>query len=85
MAKRLGSILEELDNIVADKDKDLVLEARALHAISNSIHVLKQINEHYSSVEADELSRRFMLAIKNNNVRKFESGVRAIKESKDKR
>ena len=82
MVKRLGSILEELDTIVAVKDKDLVIEARALHAISNAIHVLKQITEHYSDAEADELSRRFILAIKNNNVRKFETGIKIIKESK---
>ena len=82
MRKRLGSILEELDTIIADKDKDLVIEARALHAISNAIHVLKQIHEHYSADESDELSRRFMLAIKNNNVRKFESGIKTIKENK---
>lgn len=82
MAKKLGSILEELDSIVAHKDKDLILEARAMHAISNAIHVLKQINEHYSADEADELSRRFMLAIKNNNIKKFETGIRTIKEGK---
>ena len=83
MEKKLGSILEELDNIIPTKDKDLVLEARAIHAISNAIHILRQINEHYSDDDADVLTKSFILAVKNNNVRKFENRVRHIKESKN--
>lgn len=77
------SLLEELESLVPVKDKNLVLETRASHAISNAIHVLNMIKENYSIDEADELSRRFMLAIKNNNIKKFESGLKTIKENKN--
>jgi len=76
------SILEELDNILPKKDKDLVLESRASHAISAANHVLRLIHENYSTAESDDLTRRFLLAIKNNNPRKFEVGIKTIKENR---
>jgi len=75
------SILEELDNILPKKDKVLVLESRASHAISAAVHVLRLINENFPPGEADDLTRRFLLAIKNNNPKKFEMGIRVIKEN----
>ncbi len=80
----MASILEELDNILPKKDKDLVLESRASHAISAANHVLRLIHENYSYEEANDLTRRFLLAIKNNNPKKFERGIREITYRKSK-
>ena len=82
MSKKIGSILEELDSLVPAKDVHLVVEAKATHAISNAIHVLRLIDESFSIEEADDLRKRFLLAIRNDNMRKFETGMKSVKESR---
>lgn len=83
MKKKLKGILEELDSVYPEKDKHLVLESRAGHIIQSAINILKLIEENYDLDEANDLSRRFLLAIKNQNPKKFETGIQKIKEGKN--
>lgn len=76
-------MLDEISSILPEKDKHLIIESRASHIISSAINMLEMINENFSDDEADELSRRFVLAIKNKNPKKFDQGIKKLRESKN--
>ena len=82
MSRKFQNVLDEIDSILPSKDKNLVVESRASHAISSAINVMEMIKENFSAEEANDLQRRFLLAIKNSNPKKFEQGMKKLKGSK---
>ena len=83
MQKRTRSILDELDNMLAHRDKDNLVESRAGHVIQGAINLINFIKENYSADQADELERRLLNSIKGQDANKFVRGIRRIRnESK---
>lgn len=78
--KKIRSFLDEMDRLLPHKDKNLIIEARANHIITSSINMVQLIKENYPADQADELINRFYLAIKNSNPRKFQHGIKKIKD-----
>lgn len=76
------SILDELEQFLPAKDKELMVETRANHLISSAINFLRLLKENYSTEQYDELSKRFHSAIKNEDFKKFQRGIERLKESK---
>jgi hypothetical protein len=79
LQKRTRSILDELDGLLAHKDKDNLVESRAGHVIQGAINLINYIKENYDSETALELERRLLNSIRTQDVSKFNRGIRKIK------
>ena len=83
MQRKTKSLLEELNEFVIKKDKETVLEARAVHIIDSAINIINLMKESFSPEVAYELERRFLNSIKGADSSKFVRGIRKVKESKE--
>lgn len=82
---RTKSLIEELDLFVPQRDKHQVIEARASNVIAGAVNLVNLINESFTDDEAEELVRRLINAIKNQDPDKFNRKIREfrkIEESK---
>lgn len=79
MQKRTRSILDELDSMLAHRDKDNLVESRASHVIQGAINLVNYIKENYDAETALELERRLLNSIRTQDVSKFTRGIRKIK------
>ena len=82
MKKATRSILEELNNLNFNRNKEHLIETTGSNLIESVINLFEQINEHYTDEEALELERRFINSVKSADPRKFKRGVIKINESK---
>ena len=71
MQKKTRSLLEELESLYIERDRRLMLENRAHNIIDNAIRLLEQIEREYSSEQAENLTRKFLNAIRNKDSGKF--------------
>lgn len=81
MPRLSKGLFEELNRFVAKKDKEVVLESRAVHVIDSAINLLAFINENFDSDAADELCRRFINSIKTGDNSKFVRSVRKMRDT----
>jgi hypothetical protein len=82
MKLKTRSILQELNEIADVRNKDVLFENRATNIINSAINLLETLKKHYDPVQADELERRFINAIKGQDTAKFTRGIRKIAESR---
>jgi hypothetical protein len=82
LQKKTRSILDELDNLLAHRDREKLLESRANHIIQGAINLLAIIHENYDQDIALDLERRLLNAIKGRDASKFSRGVRNLKDIK---
>jgi len=76
------SILEELNQISKDRDRNHVVRNRAEHVIQGAINLIEQIEQHYDADTAKDLQNRLINSIRGKDGTKFERGIRkVIKES----
>lgn len=80
MKRRTKSLLEELDAIAIDRDSKHIVESRATHLIQSSINLLNLIKENFDEQTASDLEKRFIAAIKKQEVVKFTRGIRKIQK-----
>mgnify|MGYP003354036915 FL=1 len=78
MQKRTRSILDELDSLLAHKDRGNLVESRANNVIASAINLVNYIKENYSPEAADELERRLLNSIRSQDPNKFIRGVRRL-------
>ena len=83
MQKQTRSILDELASIGADRDRSRVIESRASNVIASAINLMNYIRENYDATTADELERRLLSSIKNQDPAKFTRRVRGLQENKE--
>jgi hypothetical protein len=81
--KRIRNIIEELDTILPERDRYIIIETRASHIITSAINLLRLIKESFPAEEADELSKRLMASIRNEDQMKFKRGIKKLKERRD--
>lgn len=80
--KKTRSILEELNQISIDRDRNFVVENRGEHVINSAINLIKLMETYYSSEEAKDLTNRLVNSIKSKDTSKFSRGIKKlIKES----
>ena len=72
------SILEELNQISKDRDRNHVVRNRAEHVIQGAINLLEQIDRHYDADTAKDLQNRLVNSIRGRYGTKFERGIRKI-------
>jgi hypothetical protein len=78
LLKKTRSILEELDSLRLQKDKENVTETRANHIIMGAINLINFIKENYNPEHADELERRLINSIRSQDSSKFSRGLKRI-------
>ncbi len=76
MQKKTKSLLEELDSMYVDRDQRHIIENRANNLISSAIRLLEQIDETYTTEQAENLTRKLINAIKLRDPGKFTRSVR---------
>lgn len=80
MKKR--SIIEELNMISVERDRNYIVENRGEHLIHSAIHLIEQIEQHYDTATATDLTNRIINSIRSKDSSKFSRGIRkVIKES----
>ncbi len=82
MRKQTKSILEEITNIVPQRDKESFVENKAINVIASTRYLVEFINENFPSEQRDDLLKRLFNSLKTGDESKFRRGIKAIKESK---
>jgi hypothetical protein len=76
MQRRTRSLLEELDSMYIERERDLIIESRASNIITGAINLLEQIDASYSPEQAENLTRKLLNAIRTRDTGKFARTVR---------
>lgn len=76
MQKKTRSILEELDSMYVERDRRLVIESRASNIIQSAIRLIEQIEHEFGAEHAENLTRKFLNAIRTKDSGKFSRSVR---------
>lgn len=82
MDPKFKSIVDELGTYIPSKNKDTFIEGRAQQVIASARNLIKLVETTYPPELAEDLTRRLLSAIKNDDSEKFCRKVRQIKESK---
>lgn len=78
------SVIDEISSFIPEKHKDRVIETRAVNLIGAAVNVIELFEEAYSPEEAEELTKKFLLAIRARESKKFTNKLRTLSESKKK-
>lgn len=81
MQKRTKSILDELAHMPVARDRENLVESRAVHVIQGAINLINYIKENYEPEQAAELERRLLNSIRNQDPTKFARGVKRFKDN----
>lgn len=82
MRKQTRSILEEITNIVPQRDKESFVENKAINVIASTKYLVEYIQENFSQDQSDDLLKRLFNSLKTGDESKFRRGIKQIKESK---
>jgi restriction endonuclease Mrr len=80
--KRTRSILEEISRIERHTDKAHFIESKAINIIAGTENLLNLISETYDEETANDLTKRLLNAIKTQDPKKFERGIRKVNENR---
>lgn len=80
--KRTRSILEEISRIDIHKDKEHFIEGKAKNIIAGTENLLNLISETYDEETANDLTKRLLNAIRTQDPKKFERGIRKVDEGR---
>lgn len=83
MDKQFKSIIDELNTYVPIKNKNLIIEGRAQQVIASARHLIKLVEESFDADTAEDLTKRLLSAIKNDDSEKFCRKIRQIREPKN--
>lgn len=79
MLRKTRSLLEELESLRFKRDRENLVESRATHVIQGAINLLTFIKENYTPEQTEELKKRLLVSIKNEDETKFVRGVKKFK------
>jgi hypothetical protein len=80
--KHTRSILEEITNIVPQRDKESFVENKALNVIASTKYLVEYIQENFPKDQSDDLLKRLFNSLKTGDEMKFRRGIKQIKEAK---
>lgn len=83
MSRKFNSVLEGLVDYTPHKNRDHFIEVRAQQALAGIENLKKLISETYDEELSEELIKRFLLAAKSGDERKFTRKITEIRGSKD--
>jgi hypothetical protein len=80
-SKKTKRLLDELDQILVNRDRESVVENKAMHIIQSAINLMNYIRENYSQDDAENLEKRLLNSIRSHEPEKFSRGIRRIRNS----
>lgn len=83
MQRQTRSILDELDTLLVERDKNKLIESRASNVIAGAINLINYIKENYDTTVSEELERRLLNSIKSQDPKKFIRGIRRLDSEKN--
>jgi hypothetical protein len=78
---KIKSILSEIDNILPEKDKELIVENRASHVITSANNIMTLLERNYDDETAERLQKKFLNAIRTGKIEKFSNALRRINDA----
>lgn len=69
------TLLDELDALVPKGHRYRVVESKADHLLCSIQNFMQLLSENYDPEKADELRKRFVLAVKSSDPAKFKRGL----------
>jgi hypothetical protein len=81
LRKQTRSILEEITNIVPQRDKESFVENKAVNVIASTKYLVEYIQENFTKDQSDDLLKRLFNSLKTGDEMKFRRGIKQIKES----
>jgi hypothetical protein len=72
------SIIEELNQISIDRDRNHVVENRGEHVIRSAINLIEHIEKYYDAETAKDLTNRMINSIKGKDSTKFSRGIKKV-------
>ena len=82
MSQEVRSILDELNALSIEKDKENIVESRAHNVITSAINLIEYIQENYNADTALELERRLVNSIRGRDTKKFSRAITKLKENR---
>ena len=79
------TILDELQRAAPLTNKEHVVESRGHHIISSAVYFLEVLTENYTDDEAEQITRRFLSAIRGGDPQRFIRSIRKIRETKEEK
>jgi hypothetical protein len=80
--KHTRSILEEITNIVPQRDKESFVENKAVNVIASTRYLVEYIQENFPKDQSEDLLKRLFNSLKTGDEMKFRRGIKQIKEAK---
>jgi hypothetical protein len=80
--KQTRSLLEEITNIVPQRDKESFVENKAVNVIASTRYLVEYIQENFTKEQSDDLLKRLFNSLKTGDEMKFRRGIKQIKETK---
>ena len=84
MKKQTRSLLQEINDLVPQRDVHFYVENKAVNAIANVQNLIRLIESNYQPEEASDLIKRLFNSMKSGDQEKFRRGVRYIREASNK-
>jgi len=78
---KIKSILTEIDNILPDKNKELIVENRASHVIVSANNVMQLLEKNYDADVADRLQKKFLNAIRTGKIERFSNALKTLENA----
>lgn len=82
MQKQTRSILEEITNIVPQRDRESFVENKAVNVIASTRFLVEYIQQNFTSDQSEDLLKRLFNSLRTGDEMKFRRGIKQIKESK---
>lgn len=82
MRKQTRSILEEITNIVPQRDRESFVENKAVNVIASTRYLVEYIQENFPKDQSEDLLKRLFNSLKTGDEMKFRRGIKQIKEAK---
>jgi predicted transcriptional regulator len=82
MKKKTRSILEEIRRIDVARDREHFIESKAENLVAGTANLLELINESYDEATASDLTKRLINALRTQDPKKFQRGIRKVNESR---
>lgn len=80
MAFKKKSLLEEINDSLPFRDRNIILESRANHIVNSAINLLELISENYDEKTSADLKKKFILAIKHEDFKRFKKGLNKLEK-----
>lgn len=82
MDKKFDSMLDQLSDYTPSKNKELFIESRGQQVIASALNLIRLIRESFDEEVANDLSKRLVRAIANEDQEKFIRRCRQLREGR---